>query len=357
MLNFAVPWNRSVPPALVVLVVMGVLMGVLSGVPPAHAASPGPLRILMTGDSITQGFHGDYTWRYRLWREFRRQRVSADFVGSRSGPVVGAGFGSSSYLDPNFDRGHYAQVGTLLQAQAGRIGREIRSQTPDMIVLACGVNDLRHGATPAQAGQYLRNWIDSARQAKPDVRMILALVLNATDPQKPWLPQRIAEYNALVRTAAAELSTPLSPISVAETTRGWSVPTHTHDNLHPNPTGETLIAQRFAETFHRLGVLPQAPALYRYTTWNRQPRVRVVLRGRRAVLSWDSQAVSGVRVWMHRAGRRANFSAVIHRGSSLTTGRLARRSTYEFRVQLTRARMSTPLGYVTRIRVPRAHRR
>ncbi len=311
---------------------------------------------MFTGDSITQGFHGDYSWRYRLWQEFRRQGVAVDFVGSRSTPYVVPGFTSAGYIDPNFDRSHFAQGGTLLQLQAGRIGNEVRSQNPSTIVLACGVNDLRHGATPAQTDQFLRAWIAAAREAKPTVRIVISPVLNATDASRPWLPQRIAQYNALARAAVAELSDVNSPITLADTARGWSVPTHTYDNLHPNPTGETLIAQRLAETFHSLAILPRASALIRTTPWNRQPRVRVVVAGRRAVLTWDGQAITGVRVWMKRAGRAATFAATIHPGSRMTTGLLARRSTYDFRVQMIRARMPSPVGPITRVWVPRAPR-
>src|SRR5699024_10288110 len=47
----------------------------------------GPVRIMLGGDSITHQFSGDYTWRWRLWREFRRQGVPVDFVGVRSYPA------------------------------------------------------------------------------------------------------------------------------------------------------------------------------------------------------------------------------------------------------------------------------
>ena len=117
--------SRTTSAALAVLV----LLGVLTGVAPAHAAPrpTGPLRILVTGDSISQGFHGDYSWRYRLWGEFKRQGIAVDFVGSRTAPYVVPGFTSAGYLDPNFDRSHFAQGGTLLQQQAGRIGQEVRT--------------------------------------------------------------------------------------------------------------------------------------------------------------------------------------------------------------------------------------
>ncbi|MCW2712008.1 MAG: GDSL-like Lipase/Acylhydrolase, partial [Marmoricola sp.] len=166
--------------------------------PPAEAAGEAPLRILLSGDSITQGFNGDFTWRYRLAKEFARQRVDVDFVGSRRTPVVREGWSTSRYADPNFDSDHFAQVGTLLQSQVSYIGAEIRKQQPDLVVLECGVNDMRHGASPQETNTSLRNWVSAARSAKPDLRIVLSPVLSATDSIRPGLTQVVAQYDTLM---------------------------------------------------------------------------------------------------------------------------------------------------------------
>ncbi|MCW2826866.1 MAG: lipolytic protein family [Marmoricola sp.] len=320
--------------------------------PPAEAAGEAPLRILLSGDSITQGFNGDFTWRYRIAKEFARQRVDVDFVGSRRTPVVREGWSASRYADPNFDSDHFAQVGTLLQSQVSYIGAEIRKQQPDLVVLECGVNDMRHGASPQETDTSLRNWISAARSAKPDLRIVLSPVLSATDSIRPGLTQVVAQYDTLMAETAATLTTADSPITVADTTRGWSLTQHTYDNLHPNPTGETLIAQRIGETLHDIGVLPAAPNLYRTTAWTRPVPLRAVVRGRRVTLAWDNQATTGARLWSHRVGHASQLSSTVYRGASLTTGELVPGATYEFRMQVFRGRMSSPLGQMTRITLP-----
>ena len=40
---------------------------------------------MVVGDSISHGFEGDYTWRYRLWQWFQSNNVAVDFVGSYKG--------------------------------------------------------------------------------------------------------------------------------------------------------------------------------------------------------------------------------------------------------------------------------
>ena len=229
-------------------------------------------------------------------------------------------------------------------------------QQPDVVVLLAGVNDLRNGASPAQTNGHLRTWIGQARVAKPDVRMIVSPVLDARDSRRATLSQAITQYNQLARATVSELSTDESPITMADTTRGWSLASHTSEDLHPSPTGETLIAQRIAETFRQLGVLPQAPSIYRWTSWNRNPVVRVAVRNRQAVLTWDHQAIYSARVSMRRVGHAASFPATRYAGGTMTTSPLVARATYEFRVQLIRGRMATPLGPITRVFVPAAAR-
>ena len=41
---------------------------------------PNPCKILIVGDSITQGHEGDHTWRYRLWQWLRSNVKSHDFT-------------------------------------------------------------------------------------------------------------------------------------------------------------------------------------------------------------------------------------------------------------------------------------
>jgi lysophospholipase L1-like esterase len=322
---------------------------------PVQAADT--LRILITGDSVTQGFHGDYTWRYRFDKELKRQGVQADLVGTRHTPYIKPGWTSAQYADPAFDSDHFARGGSELREQAASINAEVTNQNPDIIVLAAGVNDLRHNFTPTEVDGHLRDWINQVRLAKATVRIVVSPVLDAIDQTRPWLGDRIREYNTLAAATVAELSLPTSPITMADTTRGWSVLDHTAENLHPNPTGETLIAQRIAEHFHdTLGILPQQPDIYRPTAWDRVARVKVVLKDQRAVLTWDHQALTWGKVWIRRVGQLGKVSAANFYSGTGSTSTLVPRATYEFRVQFVRGRMVTPFGPISRLTVPASPR-
>src|SRR4051812_15625438 len=243
------------------------MAGLLVTPPTAHAAG---IRILLEGDSITQGFNGDYTWRYRFDKEIVRQGVTGvDLVGSKTLPYVKPGYSTSQYIDPHFDSGHYARVSSTLAEHANEVQAEIGRVNPDVIVLAAGVNDLRGGLSPATVESRLRTWISRARAAKPDIKIVISPVLDATDPARPGLPSAISQFRAREANVVADLSTSQSPISLADTNRGWSVSAYTYDHLHPTPTGETLIAQRIAEKLDQLGYVdfPQAINIFKPTPW------------------------------------------------------------------------------------------
>jgi hypothetical protein len=54
----------------------------------AAAVEAEPVRIMLFGDSITQGSTGDWTWRYRLWQTLAAAGVDFDFVGPRNDLVT-----------------------------------------------------------------------------------------------------------------------------------------------------------------------------------------------------------------------------------------------------------------------------
>ena len=86
--------------------------------------SPGPAdattRVLLFGDSITHGRDGDWTWRYRLWRQLQDAwERDVDFVG----PADDLHSASRAYQDPLFDRDHASRWGTTPHSPVPRTPR------------------------------------------------------------------------------------------------------------------------------------------------------------------------------------------------------------------------------------------
>jgi lysophospholipase L1-like esterase len=333
------------------LALLGAVSLVLVAPPPVHAIG-GPLRVLITGDSITQGRNDEYTWRYRLAKEFQRQGVPVDFVGSYTNPWVDPGYRSSRYLDPHFDHDHFAKAGWQVRNMVSSIGAEVRKQQPDVIVMAAGTLDFRRHDDDPATETALRAWIAAVQSAKPDTRIILSPVLSVDSKGAAGYNPRIARYDADLPGIAAELSTLLSPITVAATTQGWDPRRMTYDGIHPTPSAETLIEQRIAEEFQRVGLLPQAPQAHRSVAWSPKhvPNVRIV--GTRATVSWSKQAVTGGRIWVHQLGHKARASGWYATGKHDVT--VVGGATYEFRLQVRRLRMTSTWGPIRKVVAPAA---
>jgi lysophospholipase L1-like esterase len=245
---------------------------------PTDGAGPTPVRIMLAGDSITQGFDGDFTWRYRLFEEFQRQAVPVDLVGPRHLPYGGR----AVYLATGWDSDHDAIGGSTLAGNVGWIGGDVAAFLPDVLVAEYGTNDLVGAhATPAQLLASWRAYVENARAARPDVKLVLGEV--ATPKAKAR-----AEANAGLHALAAALSTTESPIVVADLEApDWVPSRHTRDLVHPNPTGETLIAQKIGEALAALDVLPGAPAVARsFVPWTPPLEPVVHHRGRRLSIDW-----------------------------------------------------------------------
>jgi lysophospholipase L1-like esterase len=337
----------------------------VTALPPAvsWADGAGPLRVLIVGDSITAGVDGDYTWRYRLAKEFGRQHVAVDFVGSRTWPYVAQGFGSATYADPNFDHDHFATGGALLHSQATQIEAEVRKHQADVVIVASGLNDLVHGVgkdVPGQVVSSLSSFIDHVRAANANATIVVSPVLTI-DRDIPGLNAKIIDYDNRATSLVRSKSESGSPVVMAPTRNGWTS-AHSRgfvqDGIHLTPKGDFFVADRIATALHGLHILgSEPPAVPSSVAWVRNLKPALRLSGHDVVVSWDSQALTGARIWVRRRWGPWH---------SVTTGRttydraLTPGATYDFRVQgIRRTMVSTnsspsaikarPLGRVGRV--------
>ena len=280
--------------------------GTLAFAPAARADGAGPVRILIFGDSLTLGRHGMYTWRYRLDKEFHRQGVPFDFVGSFSSPYVDKGYPAPRYADPNFDQNHFCKSGWWLRdAIHGSLGAEVAAQNPDVVVFELGGADLTYGDSPEVTTTRLRSAIAEMRAAKPNIRIIIPETTTKDRPD-PSINDRTNRFNAGLPQVVADLSTAESPITVADTMAGWTPNAiYTMDGSHLSPTGEAFYAQRIAEEMHADGILPQAPQVFHgYIPWKRTVPLTAKAVAGHIEASWSRETVSSGEVRWRRSGRR-----------------------------------------------------
>lgn len=294
----------------------------------------GPLKLMITGDSISHEFAGDYTWRWRLWNEFKRQQTDVDFVGPRTGSTGAIPLP----LVPWADDQHDALGGTRLSWEVPNIGEQVRTYQPDVMLLMMGFNDLNHGAPMPDVVANMETYLNNVWAAKPDTRVVLHRILNTvvyptTNPRTIDIAGTNAGFIALVNKFRSEGR----PITLASGYAGWVPRRHTVDGVHPTPTGETVIAQHYAYTLHALGVLPQAPSLAKsYVPWVANPRATVTQRPGRVIrFTWEYYRV---RLTMYQGMLRITGGTLknplITRGYTFTSQKDVRLARGRYTVQL-----------------------
>jgi lysophospholipase L1-like esterase len=341
------------------------------------AASPQsgrPVRVMLAGDSLTQGFDGDYTWRYRLDRELVRQHVNVDLVGPKKWPKGG----HHHYLATGWDTDHDGTAGTRLLTQVSRIADDMRPYQPDILVSYLGTNDLVELSTsiammsPRPSAQEraqllltglekMRSeyaaYLQAALAVNPHLKVVLGqLVTRNVDTQT------IDNYNDNILPAlVSEFSTPAHPIVIAHLRdRHWASTSYLYDGTHPTPTGETLFAQRFAQALDsfRYGTSGLFPGPIRIqqasVAWNPALRPKIVISDRSIAvdlgrsMTRNRATAMRVKLVVVRTAARRNSAFgpnPVFRTHALQPG------TYRIRVQVARKAMISAWSRVYTIQV------
>jgi len=224
---------------------------------PSAAGPDAPVRVLIIGDSMTQGSAGDWTWRYRLWKDLQASGADVEFVGPSTDmfDVTTTTFGSHDYVDPDFDQDHAARWGLSLAFpdEHRSIGDLVTDYDPDVVVEMLGVNDLTWlQGSPDDLINGLRGWVAAGRQVDPGVDFVLGRI-----PQ-PWL-EKVPVFNNELEGLAGELSNADSKVVVAESDADISRATDSWDTFHPNARGEIKIAAGMADALAELGIGQAVP--------------------------------------------------------------------------------------------------
>lgn len=316
--------------------VLGMLLALVAVLGPAQAAPERapkpvvfprkytkfhPIRVMFVGDSMTHGHPGSATYRYWMWREFQEQRVPARFVGPRTGlrsmyPRKDLTPGEYNYEHTDHGFGHQlahaAQGGSRFAYHLPRIAGEVRAYRPDVVVLELGFND----ATNRSAWSIARDTTALLRHiwsVEPQTRVVVGEIPSSGREQGVAIQasrknSRTAYANALIarrigadaRVAIAHLRTnPVHP---------WDPQLYTFDNVHPNPTGETLFAEGFALAFAELGIFRRPVQVFHEEGWT--PRITLPVSGGTGLVVGNLLTVrqltyatrARLRVWTARTG-------------------------------------------------------
>ncbi|XVV08552.1 GDSL-type esterase/lipase family protein [Actinoplanes sp. CA-131856] len=331
----------------------------------------GSRKIMVVGDSISQGLEGDYTWRYRLWQHLATGGAAADFVGPYTGttrvpsdlpdgfPTVPAPpvFNGAYRNHLTFDSAHFAQWGRQAHQAMGDIRGQVATYRPDYLLVELGFNDLGWGVSnPDGLIGDMKNLIAQARAANPAIRVIVANVVRREPlAQLPQLDSIINEYNGKLPAALASVSTAASPVALADIASSYQWQFDAYDGLHPNGSGEHKIAKAFATvlsgTFGVGGpftatsgpdlLSPAAPA-----------SITATATGTGVHVSWGHSFGAGGYWFEQRikdSGQQWQRLPLPIPGDEWDTGWLVRGFTYEFRVLPNRGISTGPASPVASV--------
>ncbi|MFC3994957.1 GDSL-type esterase/lipase family protein [Nocardiopsis sediminis] len=263
---------------------------------PEGAAPPpaGTVRVMIAGDSISQGSSGDYTWRYRLWKHLTEDSgLNIDFVGPYDDLLaVNSGDpGDHHYADPDFDTAHASIWGASAGEIAEAIGEQVAEYRPDYLLVMAGTNELVRGGEADDALNGIRDVVDTARVAQGDIRFVIGeLTPVRGGAGDEAMNARIAQFNAALPEVAAQLDGEESPVAVARTADGYDAAEDNWDPAHPNARGELKIAAAFADTLASaldLGDPYPRPLPEVEVGPRERPQVAAANDGGAVTLTWD----------------------------------------------------------------------
>ena len=343
-----------------IIAVLGVtLLPFVTFMAPALAAEQPPqLRVMFVGDSITQGRQGDATLRYFVWREFSRQRVPVTFVGpNRSLSRIGRDRSRYLRTDAGFETAHAARSGARLEGQGRLIAERVKIYQPHVVSVGLGFNGTG-SSTPATLEDRTHGLLEKVWAVDPNIEIVLSEITMSSRPSFVVSGGRndvARAANALVARRYAD--DPRVTLAHDSTASSWTFrpKAHTFDGVHPNVTGQRVLAFHIATALKQAGALPGPVARPSHEVWDVRPRVRKVrVRvGGRTTLAWPHEA-SRTAATSLRVSVRGGGQGLMRRRTSATTKKVVLTLSpglYRARLRVVRGSMVSTPGPVRRFRV------
>jgi len=232
---------------------------------------------MVVGDSIASGFLDDYTWRWWLHQHFVRTRTAVEFVGPHTGtfsmyedPVLTAMLDDrplptgpealnpmvGTYREGSFAGigRHCARPGWTANAAKLSVAPHVAAERPDFLLLQLGFNDLAMVGPPDQVLSDMAAVIDQVRAAVPDTALLVANVTGSRAWGSESFRASIDVYNARLPALLADLSTSRSPVRLVDVYSRFDPVADSYDDIHPNLSGELVIAAAFADGLRAFGL-------------------------------------------------------------------------------------------------------
>jgi lysophospholipase L1-like esterase len=199
------------------------------------------IRIMPLGDSITQAANTQNSYRRPLWHKLVAAGYHPDFVGSQTlnYPLTNDTPGTMP-PNPDFDLNHEGHAGWRADQIVPYISLWAQTYQPDIVLLHLGTNDLKQ--TIESTILDLGTIIDILRAVNPQVSICLAQIIPT---QNSIINTTVQELNQHIAELGLSKSSDQSPLLVVDFYSGYNAMVNNWDRLHPNSTGEEVMATRW----------------------------------------------------------------------------------------------------------------
>jgi len=204
-----------------------------------------PVKIILIGDSITEGSHSSSSYRRYLDGMLRRSGHLIDFVGSRKKHNDGETEPDNYEYDVDHE-GHWGKDSRWL---AKNMPSLLADDTADVAVIHLGTEDIVSGSgTAEEIVENIEKIIETLRSKNETMKIVLSQIIPAKGKaaEVALLNRKIAEF-------IESHSTDQSPISMVDQHSGFH-PTSdlASDGVLPNAEGAKKMASIFASTINKL---------------------------------------------------------------------------------------------------------
>jgi len=209
--------------------------------------------IMPLGDSITEASTGHASYRYWLWKSLADAGYTVNFVGSEAGVADGPA------LYPGFDQDHEGHSGwraddiqDKLESGDWKSFASLPQNTPDIVLLHIGSNDVEEGRSDTSTRDEISNIIDDLRAVNPNVTILLAKLIPETDTPMSGL-------NDLLPGLVSQKDTDDSRVILVDQSSGFDPVSDTYDGIHPDESGEKKMAAKWLTAMTPFLPAPTAP--------------------------------------------------------------------------------------------------
>ena len=208
-----------------------------------------PVKIMLIGDSVTEGSCSKDSFRSYLDGMLRRDGHLIDFVGSRRKH-------NDDATEPDnyeYDVDHEGHWGKSSAWMAENMPRLLTCNVPDVAVIHLGTEDIlssKVAAEPLTDGvvQNIGRLINTLRSKNGNVNIVLSTIIPVMGKEDV-----VNLLNLKISRYVQSNSTLRQPVVLADQRKGFDISRDlTHDGTVPNATGARKMARVFADVIHNM---------------------------------------------------------------------------------------------------------